>query len=131
MLVLLTASAAAQAPGASGFDGQWAVLLTCPPSPDGALPFTWRFPAEIRGAVFHGVYGTVGQPASMSLDGRLQSDGSAQLQARGLTGQSAYNLNQTTRGVPFHYDVTARFDAAQGTGSWVTKRICQFTFTKQ
>jgi len=125
------AGAAAQAPGGSRFDGHWGVVLACPPSPDGALPFTWRFAAGIRGGVLHGQYGTPGQPPSMSLDGRVEYDGAAQLQARGLAGQSAYNLNQASRGVPFQYDVTAQFDPTRGTGSWVTKRTCDFTFTKQ
>jgi hypothetical protein len=129
--MLWTVSAAAPAAGADPFAGTWGVVLACPPSPDGALPFTFRFGAEIRVGALHGQYGTPGQPASLALDGRVQPDGSAHLIARGITGQSAYSINQTMRGVPYQYDVNAQFSAARGTGSWVTKRTCNFTFTKQ
>jgi hypothetical protein len=125
------ASAAAQAPGAGGFDGTWGVVLACPRSPDGALPFTFRFAADVKGGVLHGQYGTPGAPASLALDGHIQHSGAAQLIGRGITGQSAYNINQTTRGAPYQYDVDAQFGATQGTGTWVAKRICNFTFTKQ
>src|ERR1700691_4815756 len=94
------------------FDGHWGVVLACPPSPDGGLPFTYRFAAQVRGGVLHGQNGTPGQPASLALDGHIQSDGSAQMIARGVTGQSADTVNQTARGVPYQYDVSAQFDAA-------------------
>jgi hypothetical protein len=124
-------SAWAQGTGGGRFDGRWAVVLECPQAPDGALPFTFHFMADVAGGTLHGQYGTPGQPASLSLDGPIQPSGAAQLKARGLTGQSAYNINQTTRGVPYQYDVDAHFAGAQGTGSWVAKRTCTFSFTKQ
>ncbi|MBV9858809.1 MAG: hypothetical protein JO038_01710 [Alphaproteobacteria bacterium] len=130
-LVLCSASAMAQMPAGSPFDGRWLVVLACPPSTDGALPFTWRFYADVRGGVLHGEYGTVGQPASMSLDGRIQPDGLAQLVAQGLTGVSAYNVNQAARGIPFRNDVPARFDTNRGAGNWVYRRTCEFSFTRQ
>jgi len=59
-------SAAAWADGSpmdvSPFDGRWAVTLTCPRSPDGALPFRFDFPAEVKSSALHGENGVAGQP---------------------------------------------------------------------
>jgi hypothetical protein len=90
----------------------------------------FRFSADVVRGELHGQYGTPGQPASLSLDGPIRADGSAQFKASGVTGQSVYNINHTARGVPYQYDVTAHFVGTQGTGSWVSKRTCNFTFTK-
>lgn len=128
---LWSAIVAGQTPTASPFDGKWVVVLFCPKSSDGALPFTWQFAAEVTGSVLHGEHGDAGQPGWMALDGRIGPDGSAHFQAQGMTGQSAYNINHTARGVPFRYEVTAHFDTARGTGSWMTSRTCNFSFTRQ
>jgi hypothetical protein len=115
----------------SRFDGRWAVTLTCPRSPDGALPFRFNFPAEVRGGVMHGENGVAGQPGSMTLDGKIGDDGAAVLDASGLTGMSAYNVDQTVRGVPYHHSVTAQFGSAAGSGHWVADRTCDFTFRRR
>jgi hypothetical protein len=125
------ASGATQAGAAEGrFDGAWSVILACPKAPDGALPFTFRFAATVTGGVLHGENGAAGHPGWMVLDGPIQPDGGAALNARGLTGGPAYNVNNTARGVPYRHDVTAHFNGAGGTGQWVTNRVCDFTFTR-
>ncbi len=116
--------------GSAGFDGKWDVLLVCPKSADGALPFTFEFPAEVKNAVLHGEYGTPGSPGWLALDGSIQPNGNAIMKTHGLTGHSAYNLNNTARGVPYMHPVTAHFDGSHGTGTWTAPRICNFTFTK-
>ena len=132
MLSALWSSATLAAPpSTTRFDGTWNVILACPKSPDGALPFTFRFIAGIKNAVLHGENGTAGQPGWMTLDGTIQSDGSAALDAHGLTGMTPYNANQVIRGVPYRHDVTAKFSDNRGTGSWPTPRVCDFTFTRQ
>jgi hypothetical protein len=131
LLTVLASAGIASAADPDRFDGRWNVVLACPRSPDGALPFTFRFVADVHGGVLHGENGQQNQPGWMSLDGRIEPDGAAALQAHGLTGHSAYNINQTARGVPYEHDVTARFDAAHGAGTWVAFRTCDFTFTRQ
>jgi hypothetical protein len=106
------------------------VILVCPKVPDGALPFTFEFTAAVKDPVLHGEHGFAGQPGWLSLDGRIQPDGAANLAARGLTGHPNYNINRTAQGVPYEHDVTAHFDASRGTGNWVTTRICDFTFRR-
>lgn len=127
---LAAAAAAAQAQDAARFDGDWAVVLHCPRSPDGALPFAFRFPARVSGGVLHGENGVAGQPRWLALDGPIRPNGDAALVANGITGQSAYNLNGTGRGVPYRYAVSAHFEASSGTGQWVTTRTCVFTFSR-
>jgi hypothetical protein len=115
---------------AAGFDGKWDVTLVCPKSPDGALPFTFEFSADVTNSSLHGEYGTPGSPGWMALDGSIQPDGSASLKAHGLTGHSAYNVSNTARGVPYMHPVIAHFEGSQGTGRWAAARVCNFTFTR-
>ncbi len=125
-----SAGVSSAAADTGAFDGTWSVTLACPQSPDGALPFTWVFAAEVRDAMLHGEHGQKDWPGWLTLDGRIGPDGGANLEARGVTGNAAYNTNQTARGVPYMHPVTAHFDAAQGTGTWTTDRICDFTLTR-
>jgi len=117
--------------GAGAFDGSWDVTLVCPRAPDGALPFTFELTGDVKDSVLHAEHGAPSRPGWLSLDGPIQPDGDAKLDANGLTGKSKYNIDQTTQGVPYHYIVTAHFDGSRGTGSWVTNRTCDFTFTRQ
>ena len=127
----------AAAADSSRFDGKWGVILGCPKAADGARPFTFEFTAAVRQGNFHGEHGVAGRPGWLALDGRIQLDGTANLAARGLTGDPHYNINQTAQAVPYEYDVSARFDARQGAGNWRALqkngqiRVCDFTFTRQ
>lgn len=129
LLELWSAVASAQSSSAV-FDGTWDVTLVCPASEDGAKPFTFNFTAQVKDSMLHGENGNAGQPGWMVLDGPIQPDGSATLNAHGLTGGAQYNISSTNQGVPYHHVVTAHFDGARGTGSWVTTRTCDFTFGK-
>jgi hypothetical protein len=123
-------NAAAHAQDARRFDGVWSVVLACPKSPEGALP-TFRFAAMVTNGTLHGVNGVAGRPGWMTLDGQIRPDGAAALDADGLTGNAAYNVNQAQRGVPYHHAMAAHFDATRGAGQWTTTRVCDFTFTRQ
>jgi hypothetical protein len=127
----LAGAGAAHAQDSARFDGDWAVVLHCPHSSDGALPFTFGFIATVAGGTLHGANGVAGRPGWLSLDGPIQSSGDAALIANGLTGDSKYNIKQTQRGVPYRYPVSAHFEAASGTGQWVSRRVCVFTFTRE
>jgi hypothetical protein len=129
--VLWSGTVSAQPSNAGRFDGRWDVTLVCPKSPDGALPFTFAFTADVKGAMLHGENGVAGRPRWMSLDGPIHSNGAATLDARGLTGHAQDNVGQTDRGVPYRHIVTAQFGSARGTGTWAAVRICDFTFTRK
>ena len=90
LLPLCFASVSSATSDAGRFDGTWDVTLVCPKASDGALPFTFEFTADVKGAMLHGVRGLAGQPGWLSLDGPIQPDGAANLLAHGLTGNPKY-----------------------------------------
>jgi len=97
---------------------------------DGALPFSYAFTAEVKDGVLHGEHGQTGEPGWLALDGRIQPDGAADLDARGITGVAAYDVEGATRGVPYRHPVTAHFAATHGAGTWTTTRVCTFSFER-
>jgi len=124
------AAPSSEAADVGRFDGLWEVLLACPNSPDGAAAFTFEFVALVNNGLLHGEKGMAGRPGWLVLDGPIQPDGTAVLDARGVTGQAPYNVHQTGRGVPYDHLVMAHFDTDRGAGTWATTRVCNFTFTR-
>lgn len=111
------------------FDGQWSVAMTCPNS-GSSTTYSWNFNVSIQGSVLHGQHGSPGQPNYMTLDGKLQDDGSAVLTARGLTGNPNYTAGRVAEMTPFVYHVDAMFGATSGQGKRIETRPCNFTFSK-
>ncbi len=116
---------------ADKFDGNWLVVIVCDPAQKGAEGYTYRFPATVTGSILHGLNGVAGQPASMTLDGPIQPDGTALLLAQGLTGSPDYTVGHVTRATPYTYHMQAHFDAGHGIGSRIELRACSGTFTRQ
>ena len=122
------------APADRSFDGTWAVTLIVPDHTDAsgtALGFTFRFTAQVKDGVLHGEYSKKDKPPWLSLDGRINPDGSADITANGITGKPAYSLQNVTAGTPYTYQVKARFEGSKGTGSRVKGRVGNYTFVKQ
>jgi uncharacterized caspase-like protein len=119
------------ATGPTTFDGRWVVVQTCPASQDGAAGYSFQFPAEVRNAHLTGERGEADHPGWVSLDGVIQADGSAQLEAHGRTGMAQYAIGHVGSGVEFRRLVSAHFDGDKGAGQWVANRICQFAFNRQ
>lgn len=126
MAALQSGTAAADA---GSFDGHWNVLALCPPTPNGLPAYTYQFSGDVKAGVFHALQGTAGQPGSLTVDGPIQSDGTAKFAAKGLTGSTLYT--NVPAGSPYGYDVTAKFQGARGTGERVGGRTCTYTFTRQ
>ncbi len=123
-------AAVAAGPDLAAFDGRWDVLALCPSTGDGALGYTLRFTAQVSAGVLHGLYGAEGKASSMTLDGTIQSDGSAKFAAKGLTGDSDYTQAKVKPATPYGYDVTATFKGSRGSGTRVGGRVCNYTFTR-
>ena len=117
---------------AGRFDGQWATTMSCPATAK-ALGYRFDFVAQVNGAHLHAQYGAEGAPASMSLDGNIEPDGSALIDAKGYSGTSAFNHGTGPPGVPYVFQVATRFDGARGAASVVLPagRPCDFTFAKR
>jgi caspase domain-containing protein len=113
------------------FDGTWTVTIDCPRTPTGAEGYVKRFFVEVKDGVLRGQHGTDGQPNSLTLTGKIQPDGSAAINARGMTGNPRYTVGYAPKGTPYGYSATARFEDARGTGKKTDIRPCDLTFAKQ
>jgi hypothetical protein len=118
------------ATGVARFDGSWLTTLSCPAA-GGAFGFSNQFIGRVKEGVYHGSYGTAGQPGSLMLDGEIHPDGKADMYATGLVGASAYAVGNLSKGTKYAYHVTGQFEGSKGNGSRVEGRPCNFVFTKQ
>jgi predicted RecA/RadA family phage recombinase len=104
------------------FDGNWNVTLVCP---------TDKFPAQVKNGVLHGENGTTGNPGWVALDGSIQADGSATLNAEGITNVPRFSAYQVQTGTPYTYSINAHFDGSRGNGRRIEIRACTLTFVKR
>jgi hypothetical protein len=115
------------------FDGQWQVVITCPPlheDDDGAKGYVHRFPAEIKNSVIRGTHGTEGQPSYHLLTGTIAPDGKAELKLDGIANKPEFSVNNAWRGKPYSYKVRAKFEPTSGSGVRVGRRKCDFAFNR-
>jgi caspase domain-containing protein len=115
---------------AAPFDGTWAVAVDCP-AHGGAAGYTVKFFAQVKDGILLAQHGVEGRPSALTLNGKIQSDGSATIDARGTTGDPKYNLNREGVGTPYAYHAIARFEGSRGIGSRTDKRPCSLTFARQ
>lgn len=116
------------------FDGTWGATLTCADFKDdtgGAKGYTYRFLVQIKDGILLGEYGQQGSSGSLKYDGRVQPDGTAEIQARGLTGSTKTAVGHVSSGTSYSYRVKAHFDESRGTGTRVDLRPCEVVFVKQ
>jgi len=137
---LLVASALILLPGisiaADRYDGNWQTKLTCPPKGE-TEDYTWQFPSVIQNSMFHGERGTAGEPGYLTIDGKINEDGSAKLSANGIVASRKYARGVFAhKGEDYSYDVKAQFKDTEGTGTksqglGIVGRTCVFDFVKQ
>ncbi len=119
----------ARAVDASRFDGSWHVTIDCPPHRN-AAGYSIQLLAEVKDGVLAGQYGDAGRPNSLTLSGKIQPDGKAALDARGVTGDPKFAINQVSQGSPYSYRVDAQFDGGRGAAQRTQLRPCTLTFVK-
>ena len=118
-------------PAAGRFDGRWAATVVCAAAQQ-AQGYTLRLDVEVREGQLRGQLGTTGQAASLTLSGRIEADGRAQIQARGNTGDSRFAVGREQPGKPYSYSVVdAKFDERSGSGKRVQTRPCELSFVRQ
>ena len=115
------------------FDGIWSVTISCPDEigGTGARGYTFQFVADVKQGVLHAQYRTPDSPGSLTLDGKIQSNGAAELNAHGRTGNPEYAVNRLSTGTPYSYLIKAQFAANKGTGTRIDTRPCTFVFSKK
>jgi uncharacterized caspase-like protein len=112
------------------FDGRWAATVVCAPA-QLAQGYKLRLEVEVRDGQLTGQLGTPGQASSLTLTGRIEADGRAQIQARGMTGDSRFAVGRQQPGTPYSYTVVdAKFDERSGSGKRVETRPCELTFVR-
>ena len=95
------------------------------------MGYKFDFVAQVKDGFLTGERRIEGNPGWLKLQGSIQPDGSATLDAHGLTDDPKYSANSVAHGTPYAYHVAARFDATRGTGRRLELRVCDFRFAKQ
>ena len=114
---------------AKKFDGAWQTTWTCPNL--GQYPgYSYRFRGRVEDGAFHGLKGVKGEPGSMVLDGKIETDGTAAFFGEIIVGSSLVALG-AARGTPSDYHALAQFERTSGTGKRIEGRPCSLTFKKQ
>ena len=116
------------------FDGLWTVTVDCPRTSagsTGAEGYVLMFFAKVKDGNLQGQHGNQGQPDSLTLVGKVQPDGSATLNARGMTGEPKHSVNREAKGTPYGWRGNALFEGTRGVGKRTDLRPCDLSFVKQ
>jgi hypothetical protein len=117
------------------YDGTYITHLAC--VAHGETPaYKWEFPSEVRDNNFHGQHGEEGGPGYLVIEGKINDDGGAKLEAKGtVTHNNAHGVF-AMKGNNYSYNIKAQFDDTKGTGTrdagaGILGRDCTFEFDKQ
>ena len=112
------------------FDGAWNVTVECP-AHGTAAGYARRLLAQVKDRTLAAQLGNAGQPGSLTLSGKIQPDGKASIDARGMVGDPRNTANRLSQGTAFAYRVDAVFEATRGVGNRTDDvRPCSLTFVK-
>jgi hypothetical protein len=112
------------------FDGIWAVAIDCP-AHGRAAGYTRKLSGQVKDGVLLAQQGIEGRPDSLTLKGKIQPDGSASIEGRGISNDPRYTVDNAATGTPYAYRAVAHFEGSRGTGSKTDIRPCSLTFTRQ
>jgi hypothetical protein len=111
------------------FDGTWQTMWTCP-NLGQYLGYSYQFNGQVTGGIYHGLRGVKGQPSSMVLDGKIESDGAAAFFGEIVVGSSLVGLG-AARGTPSDFHAIASFQNSEGSGSRIEGRPCTMSFQRE
>jgi caspase domain-containing protein len=128
---LASVSQPAPARDLTRFDGAWNVTVQCP-AHGSASAYTRRLLAQVKDGALAAQLGDVGQPGFLTLSGKIQPDGKASIDARGMVGDPRNAVNRLSQGAAYAYRVDAVFEGARGVGNRTddAARPCSLTFVK-
>jgi hypothetical protein len=112
------------------FDGVWDTVLSCPNS-NGALGYSFEFDATVKHGVLHAEKGAKDRPGWLQLNGKISSDGAAQIYASGLVGAAETAVGHRPAGTQYGYHIEGTFSESSGSGHRVEGRPCTVMFTKK
>jgi class 3 adenylate cyclase len=111
------------------YDGKWSTIISCPAF-GRAQGYSQELSAEVTDGAYHAILGRVGEPGSVVIDGKIVSDGTSALFAKGSVGSTATS-GGVALGTPYFFHVIAQFEPSRGTGRRIEFRPCNLTFVKQ
>jgi caspase domain-containing protein len=112
-IAALTQPGSTTAPGS--FDGIWVVREFCEKTASWPAN-TYQLAGKIKDGVFHFQFGTEGQPNSWTWEGKIEAEGSAEIEVKGLTGDPAYDVAHRPAGTPVHYRIALKLESSRGAG---------------
>jgi len=112
----------------NGFDGKWDVAVSCM-NTNGALGYRRVLVGTVTNGIFHAEDQASGRPLIV-IDGEIDTNGKAALNAHGVTGDGAYAFGAKP-GTPYAYTIDAQFERNRGTGKRNELRRCDLTFAKR
>jgi hypothetical protein len=112
----------------SAFDGRWQTTWACP-NIGGFLGYSYQFESVVQGGVYHGAKGNKGEPGSMVLDGKIESDGVAAFSGEVIVASSAAAMG-AARGTLSDFHAAASFSGRSGQGRRLEGRNCSLTFSR-
>jgi hypothetical protein len=117
------------------FDGQYTTHLAC--EAHGETPaYKFVFPSEVKDSVFHGQHSQEGERGYLVIDGKINDDGTAKLEAKGeIPHGYAHGVITGMKGGNYSYKINAQFGDQKGTGQrdagvGFFGRDCTFEFDK-
>jgi class 3 adenylate cyclase len=113
----------------NAYDGKWLTMMSCPAF-GRAQGYSQELSAEVKDGAYHARLGTIGEPGSVIIDGKIVSDGTSALFAKGFVGSTATS-GGSALGTPYFFHVIAQFEHSRGTGKRIEFRPCDLTFVKQ
>ena len=115
------------------FDGTWIINEVC----DKRAPIwpadSFQYAGKIKEGVFSFQYGVEGTPGSGIYEGKIETDGSAEINVKGLTGSAANDPLHRTEGTLFRYKMAVKLDGSRGTGAGIrieTPRPCHSEWSR-
>jgi hypothetical protein len=121
-------------PNATAFDGRWAVSLVCEDvTVNGTLVegYVYTFLADVKEGKLSGQKGQIGYPASLTMVGTIQPDGTAEINAQGMTNNPKTAVGRPQPGTPYSYRMRGTFTKTSGKATRIELRPCEATFFKQ
>ena len=130
---LAVAGLAANEAVVTAFDGQWSVSLICEDTQYMGRPvkgYIYDFSVDVKDGKISGRYGQSAQPASLSMIGAIQQDGTVTINASGISSKNQKSTAGPTSS-PYSYRMVGKFSHARGKAKRIESRPCEATFLKQ
>jgi uncharacterized caspase-like protein len=124
------ASAPAAEAGPKMFDGAWDVTVACA-SQGKVASYARHLDASVKDGLFNADDSVTRKDNWLKIEGQIGKDGKAKLNARGITGDPKYSVNNVKPGVPYAYTIDAQFERTRGSGKRNELRPCSLVFAKK